>query len=152
MAITKYLPLSIADQFYGTNGIPVNVMLLLSSTTAIGEAYDQATDLAMWEVPTGGGYVAGGSGGIAMPALTRMSGITAGVVEFSTGTANWTSPGSYTVADFRWLVLSTTNKLMAIWDLGTAQSLSNEPLVLGVAQSADITGSYPVLKFKRFLG
>lgn len=152
MAITKHLPIDATAPWLGDGTIPVKIMLLTATTTSIGEALDDITDLHDWEVPTGGGYTAGGQGGIDMPPLTRVPNAAADVVEYSTGTATWTSTSSYTVDSFRWVAASTNGLILAIWDSGAEQSLTNEPLVLTVAQSTDTTGAYPILRLKRFLG
>lgn len=150
MAVTKLLPLDISDHWLGTTNIPVSIMLLRDDVTSVPETFTDVSGISGLEVASGGGYTAGAYG-IAMPVVNRVTDVDSGVVEYDTGGAVYSSTSSYSVDNFRWLVANSAGIPLVVWDLATSHDLVAEPLVLAVAASPNITGCYPILRFKRFL-
>lgn len=148
MSITKYLPLGISDYWFGSTAIASNAMLLRDDVTSIPETVKYTTDLNTYEVSTGGGYTAGGSG-MAGPDLNRIQDAATGVVEYDCGTQLWQTTASLTVANFQWVVIASGTTPLVIWDLGASTSLSGSQLTLELGESPYIAGNYPVLRFKR---
>lgn len=150
MTVTKYLTLDSTDWWLGTANVPVNIMLLRDDVTAadINDAYQYPTAFFSLSIPFGGGY--DNNGGIVMPSLTRRDNVTAGVTEYDVGSAVWTSAATFTVSNFRWLLIYSVPPL-GLWDLGASHGLTGQPLSLDVAPSPYTPGVYPILSFKKNL-
>lgn len=149
MTVTKYLPLDSTDYWLGTTGISINILLLRDDVTAadINDAWRYPDDFSGLVVPDGGGHFF--PTGIVMPALTRVDNHTAGVTEYDVGGPTWTSAGTYTVSNFRWLLIYDAPPL-GLWDLGASHHI-NGALALDVAVSPYTPGVHPILSFKKNL-
>lgn len=145
---TPFLPLRALQKTYETADGVIGIHLYLLDVTveALVDTYDTVDDLPGL-LPTTGSYDA--TTGIDAGDWPVVYDDDVDVMEVGLPGAAWASTDTYTLM-FRWVVLARADgTILTTVDFGVAQTLDDELLKLWAPESADIPGSYPVLKWTK---
>jgi hypothetical protein len=128
-------------------------VLLQPSVTSLPATARTLTDLTSLEIASGGNYTAAAgawSSGAAvqLPDFTVNYDDASGVSELSAPATTLIGTKFLTVS-FRWAVITSGTSIVTAVDYGTTQTLTGQPLVLTIAESATISGSFPVISWTR---